>query len=325
MSVNFNAQQIREQVSPADLLARLGHHPAYKSGKELFYHSILREENTPSFCVDDKLGVWYDHGGANPSGIKGGNVIDLGLAYWFPLNFREVLQRINEVCSLPVMQTDSLVDQVHNRPRKATKLPHYQISEVKELGNNSAITAYLQKRGVWSMAHGQLSEVYYYVEDEKKLRKHFFSAGWQNENGGWEVNSPYFKGCLGHKGLTIVPGETERLVVFEAMMDYLSWKYEQDVTTHSAIILNGVTFVDAAIKRAQGFAEITYYFDNDTAGDNARDAFQKALPHSKNGSKYYEGFKDYNAMLIEQLDHAFGINQSIKPGIFDSVKVGFTR
>eukprot|EP01037_Dinobryon_pediforme_P007119 gene7119-7185_t len=224
---------------------RLGYHPAYKSGKELFYLSMLREERTPSFCVDDKLGVWYDWGGANPSGIKGGNVIDLALAYWYPLCFRDVLQRINETCNIEP-ETAPVTSRENFRPRKATKIPNYKISEVKDLGNKPAITNYLQSRGIWPVAHQHLKEVYYYIEDEKKLRKYFFSAGWKNENGGWEVNNPYFKGCLGPKGLTIIPGDSNRLALFEGMIDYLSWKFEQQDDGETVILLNRVTFIEAS-------------------------------------------------------------------------------
>ncbi|WP_428330360.1 toprim domain-containing protein [Mucilaginibacter sp.] len=302
--INYNAQEIKEQVSPVDFLSRLGYYPAYKSGKELFYLSMLREESTPSFCVDDKLGVWYDWGGANSSGIKGGNVIDLALAYWYPLGFKDVLEKINEVCNIEpgIMQT---VSREHIRPRKATKIPNYKILEIKELGNNPAITTYLQTRGIWPVAHQHLKEVYYYIEDEKKLRKHFFSAGWKNENGGWEVSNPYFKGCLGPKGLTIISGDSDRVALFEGMTDYLSWKFEQQDDGETVILLNGVTFIEAAIKRTANFNNRTIFFDNDEAGEDASRTFQKAYPLTQNGASSYTGFKDYNQRLVSELDNLY--------------------
>lgn len=316
---NYNAQEIRDQVSPVDFLARLGYHPAYKSGKELFYLSMLREERTPSFCVDDKLGVWYDWGGANPSGIKGGNVIDLALAYWYPLSFREVLEKINQVCNIEPDITPA-VNRENMRPRKATRIPHYRISEVKELGHNHAITSYLQSRGIWPVAHEYLKEIYYFIEDEKKLRKYFFSAGWQNENSGWEVSNPYFKGCLGPKGLSLIPGDQHRIVLFEGMTDYLSWKFEQQDSGETVMLLNGVTFIDAAIKRAAAYTEKTIYFDNDEAGENASRIFMDAYPLTHNGAAQYAGYKDYNQRLMAELDNLFRIpahdqyNQ-VKPGL----------
>lgn len=319
--INYNAQEIKEQVSPVDFLARLGYHPAYKSGKEVFYLSMLREERTPSFCVDDKLGVWYDWGGANPSGIKGGNVIDLALAYWYPLPFREVLAKINEVCNIE--NSTPLTESRENlRPRRATKIPNYKISEIKELGNNPAITNYLQSRCIWPVAHAHLKEIYYYIEDEKKLRKYFFSAGWKNENGGWEVNNPYFKGCLGPKGLTFIPGHQDRLVLFESMIDYLSWKFEQQDNGETVILLNGVTFIEAAVKRAIGYEEKTIFFDNDDAGEIASRTFQNAFPQTFNGASNYSGFKDYNQRLSAELDNLYRLPASDQ---FATVRTGPRR
>jgi len=194
---NFlNAAEVRDLVSLAGLLTRLGHHPLRKSGKEQQYISMLRDSDTnPSFSVDDGLGVWYDHGAG-----KGGNIIDFGLAYWPNLSFKEVLEKIVEVSETPIIAQPA--ENLRKR-RHALKVPHYHIEDIKELGNNPAITEYLKQRGVWETAQGRLKEIYYYVEDEKKLRKHFFAAGWQNEIGGWEVRNKYFKGCLGHKGMII--------------------------------------------------------------------------------------------------------------------------
>jgi DNA primase len=319
--INYNAQEIKEQVSPVEFLARLGYHPAYKSGKEVFYLSMLRDERTPSFCVDDKLGVWYDWGGANPSGIKGGNVIDLALAYWHPLPFKEVLAKINEVCNIEPSPITT-VSRENLRPRKAIKIPNYKISEIKELGNNSAITNYLQTRGIWPVAHEHLKEVYYYIEDEKKLRKYYFSAGWKNENGGWEVSNPYFKGCLGPKGLTFIPSNPERIVLFEGMTDYLSWKFEQQDSGETVILLNGVTFIEAAIKRAADYEEKTIYFDNDEAGESASQAFQNVFPLTINGASYYAGFKDYNQRLVSELDNLYRLPVSDN---YDKVKTGLRR
>ena len=70
----INPTIIKEQVTLAGLLARLGYQPVRPGGHELVYHSMLRKDDrTPSFSVNDALGVWYDHGTG-----KGGNVIDFG-------------------------------------------------------------------------------------------------------------------------------------------------------------------------------------------------------------------------------------------------------
>ena len=79
-------------------LAQLGYHPVRKSGKEMFYHTMLREtqQNTPSLTVWDEGGRWIDRGGANQTGIYGGGIIQLGLALWPHLSFVEVLNGIKQ-------------------------------------------------------------------------------------------------------------------------------------------------------------------------------------------------------------------------------------
>lgn len=319
----LNANEIREQVSIVDLLARMGYAPAYKSGKELFYLSMLRDEKTASLCVNEQLGIWYDHGGPNHSGIKGGNVIDLGLAYWYPLPFPDVLAKIKDTCKIEISGLSSEADlERRHRPRMSIKLPHYKIEAIKPLGNNPAITGYLKYRGVWKESENHhLKEVYYYVEDERKKRKQFFAAGWQNENGGWEVRNKYFKGCLGRKGMNFVQGEDNQLALFEGYLDFLSWKHEQPFAKPSILILNSLSFMQAAIDRARDFEEVDIYFDHDQAGRQSTNQLKTAVPQSNDRSDYYSGYNDYNEKhMAVQAE----ISRPV-PGIFSNVKVGFRR
>src|SRR5690606_33473171 len=201
----INAEQIKDQVSLVDLLTRLGHTPAYRSGRELFYRSMLREERTPSLCVNDAMDVWFDHGGPGVSGIKGGNVIDVGLAYWYPATFPEVIRRISEVIALHEYRGGQ-DDMPQKRPRqKAKRVANYRIETIKELGSHPAITRYLKSRGIWNAAQGRIKEVYYAIDSGPKQGRQFFSAGWQNEAGSWELRNRIgnrdFKACLGRKGI----------------------------------------------------------------------------------------------------------------------------
>jgi len=187
MSELLTAKELKEQASLVDLLNRLGYQPVPKRGREKMYISMLRDNDTnPSFSVNDELGVWFDHGAG-----KGGNIIDFGLAYWKHLSFSEVVKKIQDVCSLPAAEPRP------RRPRNASKVYHV-VERVKPLGVHPAITDYLKSRGVFDVAKFYLSEVYYYVEDDNEVRKHYFAAGWLNENNTWEVRNRYFKGCMGH-------------------------------------------------------------------------------------------------------------------------------
>jgi hypothetical protein len=283
----LSANQIKEQVSLVDLLSRLGFRPLRSAGRELLYISMIRDNDTkPSFTVNEQLGVWYDHGLG-----KGGNIIDFGLAFW-QIPIGDVLEKILQITNLPLLPV------IGARKRSPVKIPHYQIENIKELNNNPSITNYLRSRCIWETAQGRLKEVYYYVEDQKKLRKYFYAAGWQNELGAWEVRNPYFKGCLGHKAISMIPGDETRLSVFEGYLNFLSWLTENPQATDSVLVLNSLSLLSIGIIKAKEFAEVSLYFDRDSAGHIAGIDFKKAVPQATDDSAIYKHHNDYNEKLV---------------------------
>lgn len=78
-----------KQIDLVDYLASLGHQPQKVNNRDYWYLSPLREEKTPSFKVNQKLNVWYDHATG-----KGGNLIDFGTQY-FNCSVAELLQRLS--------------------------------------------------------------------------------------------------------------------------------------------------------------------------------------------------------------------------------------
>jgi hypothetical protein len=287
MTQLLNANELKEQGSLIDLLSKLGYHPARKSPREYFYFSMLRDNDTkPSFCVNDDLGVWYDHGTG-----KGGNIIDFGMAYWKNLSFAEVVEKIQEVSgSIPVIRS--------GRPRMPVKIPHYIVEECKEIGTHPAITEYLKNRCILEPAKANLKEVYYYVEDGKGDRKYFFAAGWKNENGSWEVRNKYFKGCLGQKGISFVPGHEKKAVVFEGFVNYLSWLQVNPESVESSIILNSLSLLKAGIAKAKLFSTVDLYLDRDQPGHQASREFIRSLPYAADRSAVYDGYNDFNDLLV---------------------------
>jgi len=298
MKNNISARWIKENISLVDLLANLGFEPPKPVGKERKYISMLRDsDNDASFSVDERKNTWYDHG----EGV-GGNIIDFGLRYWKGLSFPEVLEKI-----VAVTNTAYLIDQPAKpkQPQQTVAEPNYHILKIQDIGLNDAITQYLQSRGIWQSAQGRLKEVYYYLEDAQKKRSNFFAAGWQNANGSWEIRSTLnFKACLGHKDISFIPGDKQSLVVFEGFIDYLSWLSENPFADESVLVLNSIALLQAGIKKAAGFSQISLYFDNDPSGRKASHAFQAALPQAIDRSSIYEGYKDYNDKLVAEMnDH----------------------
>lgn len=300
MSAFLNVNEIKEKVSLLDLLKNLGFTPQKVSGGEHFFLSMLREEYTASLCVNDKLGVWFDHGGAGVSGIRSGTVIDFGLAYWYPSGFQEVLQKIVEYANLSIDPSASMTSGKVKSERPA-RVPRYGIERMEELGSNAAITGYLDSRGIGPVARGHLYEIYYSVLDNRDKLRHYFASGWPNENGGWELRNKYFKGCLGHKGVSFLEGSAKRLCVFEGYFDFLSWRVEHPKDPASVLVLNSLSMLQTAKARAAKFDVVELYFDHDRAGRAATEEFVSDLDISRDCSWVYAGFKDYNERLVQDI------------------------
>lgn len=265
----LNAGTIREQVPLSVLLSKLGHQPAKSTGEEQLYLNVLRNSETrPGLAVNTQLGIWFDR-----FTKKSGDIIDFGMAYWSGFSSDEVIEKISQLCAGP--QEAAVTDRPTGRKRRAVKIPYYHISETRPLGNNPEITAYLQSQGIWEISLGQLKEVYYYVVDEKHRRKDFFAAGWQNENGGWEVIGRNFAGSLGRKGMTFIPGDTNSLVLFEEYISYLSWKYANRTAGHSILVMNSPEFLPAAKSRAAKFRDVAVFFGKEHLNEQLLSAIEK--------------------------------------------------
>lgn len=285
----LKAKEIKENYSLAGLLARLGYEPVKRVRNEQLYLSMLRDsDTTPSFSVNDKQGTWYDFGEG-----KGGNIIDFGLRYWPGIPFNEVLEKI-------VTTGGGIIPAAYRGQLKFKKEPNYEILDVKDLGNNAAIMSYLESRGIAGVAEGRLKEIYYYVENEDKKRNKFFAAGWQNEQGAWEIRNLYFKGCLGHKAISFIPDSEKKLSVFEGFFNYLSWLTDNPFASNSAVVLNSISLLQAGLEKAQHFPDISLYLDNDPSGRQAAVDFMAAIPWAKDCAGIYTGYNDYNDLIVAE-------------------------
>src|ERR1700744_536564 len=196
----MEAKELKGTASLPALLQSLGYTPARQTDREFYYTSMLSGSTIkPLFAVNPEHNIWYDH-----TLSKGGNIIDFAMAYW-KLTFREAVKKLGDY--FPQEQMPDY-GRLQTRRRHAQKLPYYRLEAVKPPGNNPEITDYLQSKGVWDAAQSLLSEVYYYVEDEKGNRKSFSAAGHQNELGHWQVYSLNFNDCLSHKAISFISNST---------------------------------------------------------------------------------------------------------------------
>lgn len=278
-----------KSIPLAAFLSRLGHKPAARKGTRLWYKSLLRQEQTPSFKVETTLNCWYDFGLG-----RGGNIIDLATELYQSTDLRYLMRCIANSCPVPSVQTvASSYPQRHSAPN----VERFAVVPLE----HRALVAYLQERGIPAhIAKANCKEAHYSVSG-----KPYFDVAFENVSGGWELRNRYFKGCRGRKDISYLPwardGPSTECAVFEGFIDYLSALTLDIISGADAIILNSVVNVNKAVPYLKDYTTINCYLDNDNAGQTAL-AELKAIYGSIviDRSTLYSEFNDLNDFLVNR-------------------------
>lgn len=281
-------------IALTDYLQCLGFFPAMTRGNEFWYRSPFRpDERTPSFKIDASKNVWFDHGLG-----QGGTIIDFVQCLHQVENVSRVLAIIEE--------TQGGIIQTQPSPGEQKKVSAISQKDALELDaltdiSDGRLIDYLTSRAIpIELARLYLKEACY------RIGTHSYKAlAFPNDSGGFELRNARFQGTLHHKDVSfIINSERRDVVVFEGFFDFLSTLvyYGKSKSNSNVLVLNSVGMVDRAIKKLQEHRIDTLYtyLDHDTAGERAREKFQK----SENGfvvqdaSNLYRGYKDANEMLI---------------------------
>lgn len=286
----MNIQEAK-QIRIADYLQSLGYTPVKQQGNSLWYKSPFRQETEASFKVNTELNQWPDYGLG-----RGGNIIALAKELYASDYVPYLLNKIAEQAP-------------HIRPvsfsfRQQASEPSFQQLEVREL-THPALLRYLQERGIdTDLARSECKELHFIHNG-----KPYFAIGFPNVAGGYEVRNRFFKGCIAPKDISHVrqQGEPrEKCLVFEGMMDYLSFLTLRmkncptvpNLDGQDYIILNSVSNVSKAIDALHGYERIHCLLDNDEAGRNAYLELAREFDgHIRDFSDNYNGHKDLNDYL----------------------------
>lgn len=167
--------------------------------------SPLRNESTPSFKVNTERNQWYDFGTG-----EHGDIIDLVCA----------LQHctMNEAIELLTGSKQIVHQDFSFGGERKTSKHKLEIISVQSL-TNPYLLRYIAERGIpLSIANRFCSEIRY-----NNTNRTYYAIGFANDAGGWEIRSPYFKGCIAPKAITTISKGTDVLQIFEGFMDFLSW------------------------------------------------------------------------------------------------------
>lgn len=267
-------------------LSSIGIEPAKIRGNNYWYHSPLRNERDPSFKVNTKLNLWYDHGSG-----EGGTVIDLG-ARINSCSVSEFVQKLSK---------DNYGLQHFSLQQPDPKTPENKLSivSVADLRSQDLIN-YLRGRGIdEDLACQYCKEVSFEIAN-----KIYQAVGFENRSGGYELRNNWFKGSSSPKDISFIDNDSTKLYVVEGFIDFLSVEQLKSRTPAFGtdadfLILNSISFMNRShplIKTHESFL----FLDNDQAGATAKNNLHKQHIPFMDCSGFYASFKDVNEYLVAQ-------------------------
>ena len=287
----------------AEILSKLNIQPRKTNPDKLLYLSPIRQEKTPSFWVYTKTNRWHDFGDGS-----GGDLIDLVQAYLkFTREEYTVSDALRWIKNMGATSYDFAPVFAEPPTKAETSLVLKTSKPIQHLG----LVHYLEKRGIpLDIARQHLKEIH--VRNQR-TKKSFFALGFPNEEGGFELRNPFFKGSLGAKSISFIRGKKvkpESIHLFEGFMDYLSAVSQSKGKDFKGdcIVLNSLSCLKDATPYIHNYGyRIAYsWLDNDQAGQKATQSLseyfktQADLVH-KCMNQVYAPHKDVNAWHMHTL------------------------
>lgn len=281
-----------EQANKIDItgfLSNQGKNPEKSSGNGFLYCSPLRNEKTASFKVDPVKNVWFDFGTGT-----GGRLVDLVCQMY----------NVDVPGALLILSGTDISNQSFSFDKQERISSSIEIKHVQEL-QNRALIQYLESRGIsLKIASGYIKEAYYNItkHDTGEIRR-YFAVAFENDKSGYELRNKIWKGSTSPKTITTIPGNREKINVFEGFMDFLSALvyYQQPEPKNTTIVLNGLAHISKLYEMLTGFKQINLYLDNDESqsGQNAVRELQNRFPAAVNhAALLYPNHNDFNDFLI---------------------------
>lgn len=291
-------------IPMSEILNKLNCKPTKTTDKGTWYLSPIRSEKTASFHISHHHNVWYDFGTG-----KGGDTIAFVRAFLNVSNESDtVADALRWLRNMIGVDRISLPVFTGEKTDREPKLELKQVSAIKHLG----LRNYLASRGV------SLNVGLKYLKQVEVLNrstgKSITSLGLMNEENGYELRNPVFKGSVGVKSISFIRGNTPKpkgINIFEGMFDYLSVITVLDGKhlENDVIILNSTSMLKQAISYVQNYGyEILYsWMDNDEAGKEATKTLDEVCQSEeqlfhKPMHERYSKFNDVNAWHMKKLN-----------------------
>jgi hypothetical protein len=291
-----------EDANKMDLveyLEKLGHRPRQIRNEDYWYFSPFRVEKKPSFKINRRMNVWYDHGIG-----EGGRLVDFGTLY-HRCTVKEFLEK---------MRTED--DMIVSFHPQQFPLAGEKKELVKETGRISIISSaaitdsgllkYLKERQIPLAIAGQFcQQVCFELYNKKHL-----AIGFKNDSGGYELRNHYFKGSSAPKRPRLITqNDSKGLSVFEGFFSFLSFqtflqsnqknRIELPARQTDFLVLNSLSFFEKARELMEKYSNIQLFLDRDLMGLKCSSRALQWSDKYKDQSHAYRHFKDLNEFLVK--------------------------
>lgn len=297
MNRNHLSIQDAKGLDMVAYLESLGYGPQKIRGNDYWYLSPLREEKTPSFKVDRKLNLWYDHGIG-----KGGNLVDFGVLFYH-CSVAAFLRKLTDQSALN-FSFHPLISA--SKEETIDEEKGLRILAVKPL-DDTRLCNYLMSRKIpLSIATEYVKEVAFEMRG-----KHYTAIGFQNNSGGYELRNSFFKGCVAPKDSTVILKEGGAgVVVFEGFFSFLSYltlaqkeeaksSLQMNCQQSNYLVLNSLSFLEKSRPLMEEHSCIHLFLDRDGAGIKATKEALHWSAKYRDGSSRYSQHKDLNDYLLQ--------------------------
>ncbi len=277
-----------KQISIREFLKNMGIHPQKDYGYYGMYFCPFREDQNASFKVDYRQNIWYDFG-IN----AGGSIIDLVMKLE-NCTFHEAATRL-EKDSTGTGRSSFSFHRDNISYKRENYEPGIAIRDIRMIAHPKLVAWSNQRKVDLYMINLYCQEVHYQVRD-----KMYFSVGFRNDNGGYELSSPpNFKACIPPKAITTIKNGHNTCLAFEGFWDFLSYLTLQKIekTKYDVAILNSVANVQKSLVFLKEHKNINAYLDNDESGRKAFQKIKSSCFSTEDMSVKYAGYKDLNDFL----------------------------
>ncbi|WP_079685327.1 toprim domain-containing protein [Ohtaekwangia koreensis] len=271
-----------KQIAIVDYLAGLGFDAAKVRGDDHWYHSPFRDERTPSFKVNRKRNVWYDHGTG-----EGGTILDLG-AKLNQCTLSEFLEKLS---------AENYDFSFHRQPNTHKPENRLEVLAVNEISSPDLLY-YLRTRGISK----NLVRTYCKEVDFRIGERGYKAIGFPNQSNAYELRNSWFKGSSSPKDISLINNNSCSISVLEGFIDFLSLMQLDHKETRDLIhgndflILNSLSLLGRSIPLLQSYKTVNIFLDNDLAAKEAKHHLSGI--HFYDASLLYNDFKDLNEYLI---------------------------